>query len=138
MAQALGFLVVFALVVALPACGGNDGDGGAEPPPRTSLTIVVQPEGPGGPEFQATLECDPPGGTHPDPEAACRALTANPEALEPVPADMVCAQLFGGPNRATVRGTFEGRGVAAELSRTNSCEIDRWDRLEPLLAITPR
>jgi hypothetical protein len=136
MAQTLAFVAAVALVLALPACGGEDEDpGGDEPSPRTALVIVVQPEGPGGPELEASLECDPPGGTHPDPEAACRALFANRQALEPVAADAICTQLYGGPNRATIRGTLEGREVAAELNRTNGCEIDRWDRLKHLLAI---
>jgi hypothetical protein len=122
-------------VLALPACGGDETDGIGAAAPRTALAILVQPDGPGGRRLEATLECDPPGGTHPDPDAACKALAANRSALDPVPADVVCSQLYGGPSQATIRGTLDGREVAAELNRRNGCEIERWDRLAPVLAI---
>ena len=41
------------------------------------LTITFWPEGPDGESTEATLTCDPAGGTHPDPEAACAALAAD-------------------------------------------------------------
>jgi hypothetical protein len=55
----------------------------------TDLTIVVRD----GSSKTSTwrLTCDPPGGSHPDPNAACRALAANGAAALPqVPQDKVC------------------------------------------------
>jgi hypothetical protein len=43
--------------------------------------------------------------------------------------------IFGGPEQATVVGFVGGEEVDAELSRTNGCELDRWDRLAPLLQL---
>ncbi len=80
-----------------------------------------------------TLTCDPPGGDHPDPAGACAAVEQHPTALQPVPKDRVCAQVFSGPERATVTGTWRGEDVFAVLSRINSCETGRWNALVPLV-----
>lgn len=86
---------------------------------------------------RSTLECDPAGGDHPDPSAACAALAAASEGgrdpFAPTPADAVCTQLYGGPQTATVTGTWRGAPVDARFDRTNGCEISRWDALEALL-----
>lgn len=81
-----------------------------------------------------TLRCDPVGGSHPRPEAACRALAEHAaEALPAVPLGQRCAQVHGGPQTATVSGTWQGRLVSSRFSRTNGCETARWDALEGLL-----
>ncbi len=83
-----------------------------------------------------TLTCDPaagPAGDHPDPAAACAALPGAATALDPLPRDVACTEIYGGPQTATVTGTLAGSPVTAELSRTNGCEIARWDALVPLL-----
>ncbi len=80
------------------------------------------------------LSCDPPGGTHPDPAAACRALDEHgASALPPVPKDRMCTQIYGGAQKATVRGTWRGEQVFARLSLVNGCEIGRWKALQGLL-----
>ncbi len=81
-----------------------------------------------------TLTCNPPAGTHPDPEAACRALEENADtALPPVPPTRACTQIYGGPQTATITGTWGGDPVDAKFSRTNGCEISRWAALKGLL-----
>jgi hypothetical protein len=101
------------------------------------LTITVWPKGREGESVEATLKCDPPGGTHPNPEAACAALIADPEALEPVPPDAVCTLIFGGPEQAAVVGVLAGEDVDAPFERSNGCEIDRWDRMAALVGLGP-
>ena len=77
-----------------------------------------------------TLTCDPAGGDHPNAEAACAKLAeAGAQIFEPVPADQACTMIFGGPQTATITGTFQGENVDASFSRANGCEIDRWDAL---------
>lgn len=135
--------LLLTLCLALAGCAGAAGDdsggyagGGAESVEReTELRIVLRPDGPGGPERTATLTCDEPGGTHPDPEAACTALAEHEDALAPVPRDTVCTQIYGGPDEAEVSGRLDGRAVEASFSKRNGCEIDRWDRLRPLLSL---
>jgi Subtilisin inhibitor-like len=129
----------FLAALALAGCGEGtpEGAGGApEPPaPATELTITFRPQGEDGDAREATLTCDPPGGTHPGAEAACDALASQATALRPTPGDVVCTQIFGGPETAEVRGTVEGRAVRASFSREDGCEIARWDALEPLLRL---
>jgi hypothetical protein len=123
-------------------CGSNEGGaagGGGESTapsaPTTELTITFWPEGRDGEPTEATLACDPPGGTHPNPETACNALADDPEALEPVPPDTACTMIFGGPEQATVVGTLNGKEVDAAFERSNGCELDRWDRMAALLQV---
>ena len=114
--------------------GGGD-TGAAEAPAGTELTITVWLEGQDGASQEAMLTCDPPGGTHPRPEEACMVLQADPEALEPLPPDSVCTQIYGGPEEATVVGTLDGEQVNATFSRQNGCEIDRWMRMAGILQL---
>lgn len=123
-----------ALALGLGLLAGACGSGDAGRRAETELEITVWPEGRGS-DASTTVEltCDPPGGTHPAPAAACAALAANEDALEPVPPERVCTQIFGGPQEARVVGRYRGREVTASFSRTNGCEIGRWDALAPLL-----
>jgi hypothetical protein len=141
-----GVVLLVALIALLAAGCGSDSDddgsagGGGEstepqPGPATDLTITFWPEGPDGESIEATLTCDPAGGTHPNPEAACSILAADPEALEPVAPDMTCTMIFGGPEQATVVGVVNGEEVDAAFERSNGCELDRWDRMAVLLQV---
>lgn len=118
----------------MTACGAWSDTSEAEAPSTasTELTITVQPRGEGGPTRTWTLRCDPPGGSHPRPAAACEQLTA--DALRALPAGTICTQIYGGPQTARVRGRFDGRPVDSRFGRSNGCEIHRWDELQYLLA----
>ncbi len=76
-----------------------------------------------------TLTCNPPGGDHPDPVAACRTLDAATAPFAPVPDGMMCTQIYGGPETATIEGTWRGEPVSAAYKRTDGCEIARWNAL---------
>jgi hypothetical protein len=82
-----------------------------------------------------TLTCEPAGGTHPHPDAACAALAAHPDALTRVPDEALCTQIHGGNETAAVNGAVSGERVDARFDRTNGCEIERWDALDPLLRL---
>lgn len=97
----------------------------------SELTVVVD-DGTGS-TTTWRLTCDPPGGDHPDAQKACAALADHRSALNPVPKDRMCAQVYGGPEKATVTGTWRGEQVFAALNRTNACESARWDALVPLV-----
>ncbi len=121
--------------LALAGCGDADEPSvtttGA-PDPRTSLTITVD-EGNGSMQ-EWTLSCDPTGGTHPEPDAACEVIaTLGDEAFAPVPPDQGCTMIYGGPQTATVAGARDGQIVDASYSRQNGCEIARWDAVVDLL-----
>jgi hypothetical protein len=130
--------LVAALAAGLAGCGDDGAVVTATPAassaaPQTSLTIAVD-AGDGEPPVESTLACEPAGGTHPDPEAACAALAElDAEAFRPVAADQMCTQIHGEPETATVRGTWRGAPVDASFSRHDGCEIARWDAVAGLL-----
>ena len=95
----------YTLTCAGPASGGSD-------------------EEPGGAVTQGSL---------PDPEAACAQLRSQPDPFAELPADVMCTQLFGGPQTAVIAGDWAGQPVRLELSRTDGCRIAQWDRLAALL-----
>ena len=101
-------------------------------PATTELTIMVDDGA--GVKSSWTLTCDPPGGSHPNPAAACRILQAHgATALPPVRKDVACTQVYGGAQQATITGTWQGQRVRSSFSRVNGCEISRWDLLRGLL-----
>lgn len=113
------FLVALLACAALVACGEDD-----EPPAASSyaeLTVTVQPG-----DKRAEVRC----GAREDSDV-CRALDA--EWFEPTPGNVACTQQYGGPETATVTGTFRGEPVDAKFARRNGCEISRWEDAAPLL-----
>ena len=132
---ALGAVVLTALLT-VAACGSDGSDGSVSPAPSasvpaegTSLTIVATAAEDAVPKTY-TLTCDPAGGDHPQAQEACDAVAkAGADVFDPVPGDQACTEIYGGPQVATVKGTFDGRAIDASFSRTNGCEIDRWERL---------
>jgi hypothetical protein len=91
------------------------GDGSA--PERWSLTCVGFVEG-----------------DHPRAEEACEHLKAMDDPFAPIPDDAICTQIYGGPETAHVTGLWRGEPVDLQLSRSDGCRIDQWERLGPLLA----
>ena len=149
-----GLIVTFGVLLAASACSGGgtgpvatpsgpgtpsssrpastpSGSATGSPGEASRLTIVVD-DGAGSTSTW-TLTCDPAGGDHPDAERACAAIEGHRSALNPVPKDRMCAQVYGGPEKATITGTWRGEEIFAALTRTNSCEIARWDALVPLV-----
>jgi hypothetical protein len=115
---------------------GNPSADASTPAPSTSTPdelIIVFRDG-SNPPVTWRLTCNPPGGDHPDPEAACQVLDRTGErALPPVPKNKLCTQVYGGPEQATITGTWRGKPVASKLSRVNGCETARWASLVGLL-----
>lgn len=118
----------------VPSPSGTPAPSGSAGPSK--LTIVVD-DGTGA-MTTWTLTCDPVGGTHPDPAGACAAVASHRSALNAVPTDRMCAQVYGGPERATVTGTWQGEQILASLSRTDACQTARWNALVPLVPVGGR
>jgi len=103
------------------------------PPLAADLQVTVD-DGAGN-RSAFTLRCQPPAGTHPDPAAGCAGLAAaGLPAFAPTDPGVACTEIYGGPETATVTGTVSGQRVDATFSRTDGCEISRWDALAPVLA----
>lgn len=100
-----------------------------------SLTITVWPKGQTASKVSThTLRCNPLGGTLSTRRSACRKLLRlGPTVFAPVPPDVVCTQIYGGPQVAVVRGRFGSRHIWAKFRRTDGCQIERWNRVAPWL-----
>ena len=130
-------VLLVALALAVSGCGGSEGAENHHRPLRYDVTITYWPTDRGGESRSATLQCDPDGGSHPDPVSACDALLRHEDALRPVAGDVACTEIYGGPQLATIAGTHEFAVVDATLSRTNGCEIARWDALDSVVELPP-
>ena len=71
------------------------------------------------------LACGPEG-------TVCAEVAAILPRLRPDP-DEVCTQVYGGPQRMTVTGTVDGAPVEVEVTRTDGCQIARYDLLRRTL-----
>lgn len=121
------------LVLALSACGAAEpapSDGLVPGSGTTATRLVVEQTTDVTQTW--TLTCDPPGGDHPDPAAACGALASVREPFAPV-GDAICTEQYGGDQTARITGTYRGAPVDLALSRTDGCRIAQWDRLGAVL-----
>ncbi|WP_460067530.1 SSI family serine proteinase inhibitor [Streptomyces sp. YKOK-I1] len=85
--------------------------------------------------------CRPAGGRHPDVSGACRTVDRGTrwgrDPFAPVPSGSLCTMRYGGPATAHVTGRWAGRPVEATYDRRDGCEIERWNRMVPLLPALP-
>jgi hypothetical protein len=101
----------------------------SSPNAETHLEIEYWPQGVGKESRRSTLDC--PEGSALKP---CRLMaSAGADLFAPVPKDVACNEIYGGPQVAEIRGTLQGRPVNARFDRTNGCEIERWERIRFLL-----
>jgi hypothetical protein len=133
-----GVAAVFGAVAALAAaCGSQStqtGVGTDRAAPLASLTISVAAHRGATPQ-RWTLACWPGGGsgTHPDPAAACGTLAHAKDPFAPVPAGVMCSQIYGGPQTASITGVWRGKRVAATYTRANGCQVERWNKIGKVL-----
>jgi hypothetical protein len=114
-------LVITCLFLA--GCGGEEDDEGSPSAPTTELTVTVWPEGLDGPVRERRVEC--PG------RAVCGDLSV--QRLAPVPRDVACTAIYGGPSVTRVSGTLRGEPVDERFSLEDGCQIARWERNRALL-----
>jgi hypothetical protein len=141
---------VAALVAAVPASAAADPPHLRLPVPLPlpvhllsgpdRLTVTVSKSGLARTDGTYELKCGPTGGTHPTAQDACDRLDElaregeNPFA--PVPRTQMCTQQMGGSATARITGIWRGQHVDATFSRTNGCEISRWETMQPVLPNT--
>jgi Subtilisin inhibitor-like len=94
---------------------------------KISLDIVVT--GAGAKPEHWTLTCDPAGGTHPDPAAACAVLlkerASGKDPFGPLPVGVMCPMILANSKSAVVNGTWFGKNVSITL-RDGGCDMARW------------
>jgi hypothetical protein len=130
----LALACVIALAV-LAGCGEDDEEPAA-PARVADLVVRMDPDGGQGrePTREGQVRC---AGAEDSP--ACRAAADLKAAdFAPVPADIACTQQYGGPETARVTGTLRGERVDGRFSRTDGCEITRWEQVAPLLEAATR
>lgn len=130
---ALGLVVFVAL--AGTAATGVAGRWGSSSGRSVSLAVAFWPDERDADTVRRwTLRCNPVGGTLPTRTVACRRLARlDARAFAPVPDGALCTQLYGGPQKAVVKGTLGERRIWASFRRRDGCEIDRWQRFSPWL-----
>ena len=133
MSRAVALTALIAILLA--GCGGDGDDSGAGADAAIDLTLTLWPNGETGDSISWTLRCDPPGGDHPDPEAACAALEAVEDPFGPVAAPDRCEEIPGGEEDvAVLEGDYRGREVRSRFSHENACVSGRWDRIAPVFS----
>ena len=117
---------------ALCACASGSAGTSAT---GTALTVAYWDDGAKRADrVQWTLRCNPPRGTLGRAATACKRLaTGGIKFFAPVSRGVGCTQIYGGPQVARVIGSVKGNRVWASFSRTDGCQISRWDRVSPWL-----
>ena len=129
LAATLAVLALGAAGLVMQGCGNDAPAPQAGDASSGNLQITYIPE-PGVTPRRADLMC--PASTA-DGAAACEQVESLTPAFDPVPADQVCSQQYGGPEQIVLSGTWAGESVDTTLTRTNGCEIDRYASLAPVL-----
>lgn len=137
-----------ALLLSSAACGDEQANGtpAAEPSGTTSVrpsdspadTLTIEVKTSEKAEAKSyTLTCEPPGGGHPRAAEACAALDKAEAPFAPVPEDRMCTKIYGGPEVATVKGTWNGKKIDTRFTREDGCQLNRWTKVAPLFPDVP-
>jgi hypothetical protein len=127
------YLLIAAIcAAAATACGTKPepSSGAASAPsaaPKVSLDITVSTT-PSAPAKHWTLKCDPAGGTHPDPAAACAVLLKAKAPFTAPPKGMMCPMIRVGTKTAIIEGTYYGKHVDARFT-PGGCDLAKWNEL---------
>ena len=123
MIRTMSGLVAASAALVVPAAPASAVGGGPAARLSSSLTLTYMAEA--GFASAVKLTCDPDGGGHPDPAAACAALAragADPAKLPPD--DRMCILLYK-PVTAQLKGEWRGRQVEWQHTYGNTCEMAR-------------
>jgi hypothetical protein len=133
-----GMRAAAALVLATAAAAGALAGTGAAAQPTVRLTVTFTRDG--GAPLVAHLRCN---GSRASADGflrrvgaarACRHARRTAVFLARRPArGRACTQIFGGPERARVRGRIGARRIDRGLARTDGCRIADYDRVVPLV-----
>ena len=122
-------MIAAACAGLVTACGSTAAPGGsASPKPAPKVSLDIKVTGTGTTTKHWTLRCDPAGGTHPDPAAACQVLLKAKNPFAPVPKGIMCPMIITGAMRAMVKGTYFGQHVDTTFTQ-GGCQLARWTRI---------
>jgi hypothetical protein len=130
LAPAILLLLLGAACATSSATGGAPSPSGTAPPPKTDLTVIIQPGFIANPTPKTfRIACDPPSGTVPDPARACAALPAAANLFAP---HTPCVAPDTGTEE--IVGTYRGQQVDIRLA---GCDADAtiWQGIVRVLGI---
>ena len=124
-------LLCCVLGLALASCGEDEREAASpDGEPVAELVVSVDPDGRGPePPKKTRFSCSTPR----ESTVCAEASALEPSDVAPVDPATACTQLFGGPETARLLGRVRSRAVDARFSRSNGCEIERWDNVAALL-----
>lgn len=137
-----GTSLAFALALTA-SCGDDD----TTPPEQVSAELSIVVAHPDHPTIEYQLSCDDGDASISGDDVEVTASDACETLADPVvvdrlvlgaPADRVCAQVFGGPDTASITGVVDGVTVGTVVDRTDACMIEDWDELLGELLPPPR
>jgi hypothetical protein len=114
----LAAIALCAVLAALPVGGCGDDEDGPPPTAATADRLLVTLDDGEGRQVRTPVSC----ADAPDLCGAVRDILAEPD-------DRVCTQIYGGPERLILTGTLDGAPLDLVITRTDGCEIDRYDRV---------
>jgi hypothetical protein len=118
-------LIAAACASAVTACGSTPAASPAAA--KVSLDITVSTS-PGAPAKHWTLLCDPAGGSHPDPAAACAVLLKAKAPFARLSKGIMCPMIRVGTKTAIVKGTYFGRHVDTTFM-SGGCQQPQWQQI---------
>ncbi|HTW05245.1 MAG TPA: SSI family serine proteinase inhibitor [Streptosporangiaceae bacterium] len=123
------FLIAAFCAAAATACGSAAAPipSPSSAAPKVSLSIKVTGK-PGAPATHWTLRCDPAGGTHPDPAAACATLLKAKNPFGPAQKGVDCPMIMVGSKAAIVKGTYFGKHVDRTFV-DGGCDLPSWAKI---------
>jgi len=87
-----------------------------------SFNLSIISKATGDPIANASLTCNPAGGSHPNPEAACKQLTKADGYIEAIPEKQgICPKIFN-PVILSASGTWDGGERKFQREFSNQCE----------------
>jgi Subtilisin inhibitor-like len=134
-AGARSILIAAACAATVTACGSMQATGGSAASAHAAsaraakVSLAIQVTGkPGAKPERWTLRCDPAGGTHPDPQAACNVLLRAKSPFAAVPGHVMCPMILAGTKTAVVKGTWFGKHIDSSFNRS-ACGMLRWRKI---------
>lgn len=121
-----GFLVGCGAATT-PGAGGAGSAGSHAHAAKATLTIKVTDKA-NGKVTRWTLRCDPPGGTAPDPAAACKTLFSAKNALIPLKRHIMCPMILVSSKQIVVDGTWFGKQVHRVII-DGGCDLSTFNSL---------
>jgi hypothetical protein len=122
-------LIAAVCAAAATACGTTAAPAGSPAPAKVSLDIKVTGGSSG--TLHWTLRCEPTGGSHPNPAAACAVLLKAKDPFAPVARGVMCPMILADTPVAKVTGIYFGQHINTTFSQ-GGCQEARWTKIGQL------